>query len=230
MVLKDYFHVIRKRFKLILVITLVVTITTALISYFWIKPIYEADIWIVIGSSNKASSSSSQNYNDVLMYQKMVKTYGKLVKSRIVAEDVIEKLKLKSMDTSTLISMITVTPDNDTQFLTITVSSSNPAQAMEVANQYAKSLKEVSLTVNKIDIVELIDEAQLPKKPHSPNPVRNTSLAFFLSLMLSTGLVFILEFMDNTVKTKEDVEKACKLPVIGTISLVTKENKDVMIW
>jgi len=230
MELKERYLILRKRVKLIIFITLISTITSGVLSYFVIEPRYKTEISVIIGKTETEKNNSLPNYNDIKMYQTMVKTYSKLTKSRIVAEDVIENLNFKEMSTSDLIPMIMVAPDQDTQFLTITVESKEPKQAMIIANQYAKSLKEVSIKINKVDIVEIIDEAQLPKKPDSPKPLINIALAGFFGIFLSVGLVFLLNYLDNTIKTKEDVEKACKLPVIGTISLVTKENKDVMIW
>ena len=228
MELKDFFYIIRNRILLILFITLSLALTTGLICHYVIKPAYKADIWVIIGNYNN-EKSASQNYNDVLMYQKIVKTYSRLAKSRTVAEDVIQKLKLEPMKDSELLSMITVTPDNETQFLTITVLSKEPEQAMNIANQMAKSLKDISVKVNKVDIVELIDEAQLPLGPDSPKSVRNSAMAFFIGIMFSIGLAIILDYLDNTIKTKEDVEKLLGLPVIGTISLITIKEKGVII-
>jgi len=45
----------------------------------------------------------------------------------------------------------------------------------------------------------------------------NIAIAFLLGLMISVGLAFLLEFMDNTFKTKEQLEQILGIPVIGTI-------------
>lgn len=224
MELKEFFYIVRKRLFSILLITLTVTLATGVVSYFVIKPKYKVDISVIIGKTENKINSSAPTYNDVMMYQTMVKTYSKLTKSRIVAENVINELNLKSMKVSDLLSMITVTQDIDTQFLTITVVSKDPEQAMNIANQFAKSLKKVSIKINEVDIVKLIDEAQLPTIKDSPKPALNIAIACFLGIMISIGLVFLLEYLDNTIKTKEDVEKVVKLPVIGTITL--NEIKD----
>jgi capsular polysaccharide biosynthesis protein len=226
--LKDFFNIVRNRIRLILFITLLITLAVGTISSFVIRPTYKADISVIIGNSKEGNSTAGQNYDDVMMYQKMVKTYSSLAKSRFVAEDVIQNLKLEPMKASELLAMITATPDNETQFLTITVLSKEPQQAMNIANQVAKSLKDVSVKVNKVDIVEIIDEAQLPIEPDSPKPVRNTVMAFFISIMFSIGLVIILDYLDNTIKTKEDVEKLLELPVIGMVSLMDIKGKDVI--
>ena len=62
-----------------------------------------------------------------------------------------------------------------------------------------------------------MDKAVLPDKPVKPNIKLNIAIAFFIGLMASVGLVFVLEYLDRTIKTEEEVEKYLELPVIATI-------------
>lgn len=238
MELKERFYILKRRL-IIIVLTLVVTLSFGVISCFVIKPLYKADVSVIIGKTQSSLNNSSSNYYDVMLYQTLVQTYSKLTISRAVAEDVIKKLDLKTTNMKTLVStpmtvvnllsMITVTPDKDTQFLTISVISKDQIQTMNIANQFAKSLKAISMEINKIDIVMVIDEAGVPIINDSPKPVRNIAMAIFIGIIFSAFLIFWLEYLDNTIKTKEDVETVIGLPVIGTISLIKKKNKDVII-
>lgn len=216
MELHEYLQIFRKRWTLIVLITLITTLSSAVVSFFVIKPTYKADISVIVGKPKTESSANQTNYNDVMMYQKLVKTYSQFAQSRTVAENVINKMNL-NMKVETLQSMISVSPMGDTEFLTITVKSKDPKQAMDIANQLAKSLKEVSYNVNKSDNVQMLDDAQLPTRPASPKPLLNIAIAFFIGLMLSVGVVFIIEYLDNTVKSSEEIEKLIGLPVIGVI-------------
>jgi len=153
----------------------------------------------------------------------MVKTYSEFAKSRTVSEDVIEKLKLE-VTPSELLSMITVAPKGDTEFLTITVKAKDPEEARKIANQIALSLKSVSKEAKKADNVQLLDEASLPSSKDSPKIFLNIIIALFLGVMVSIGLVFIIEYLDNTVKTQQDIEKLLEIPVIGIIPLTEEER------
>ncbi|MBU3195521.1 lipopolysaccharide biosynthesis protein [Clostridium algidicarnis] len=224
MELKEYFFIIKKRIKIIIGITLLATILSAVISIFIIKPTYKSDISVIIGKSEVSESQNqNQNYNDVIMYQKMVKTYSEFAKSRTVSEDVIEKLKLE-VTPSELLSMITVAPKGDTEFLTITVKAKDPEEARKIANQIALSLKSVSKEAKKADNVQLLDEASLPSSKDSPKIFLNVIIALFLGVMVSIGLVFIIEYLDNTIKTQQDIEKLLEIPVIGIIPLTEEER------
>jgi capsular polysaccharide biosynthesis protein len=219
--IQGYLRILKKRWLLIFIITLAATAVNAVVSFFIIKPTYKSDISVIIGRIGTGTDANNQamNYNDILMYQKLVKTYSELVKSRTVAENAIESLGL-DIKIEVLQEMISVSPKGDTEFLTIAVRSKNAEQAMLIANQLAKSLKEVSISINKMDNVQILDPAQFPTTQDSPKPLINIAIAFFLGLMVSVGLVLLLEYLDNTVKTQEDIEKSLGIPVIGLIPYV----------
>jgi len=223
MELMEYFTIIKKRILLVILITLGATVLSGVLSYFVISSTYKADISVIIGKIENKAEVPQASMNDVLMYQKLVKTYSEFTKSRKVSEHVIAALKL-NIEPSQLQTMVSVEPKGDTEFLTITVKSKDPKEAMNIANQFAKSLKYVSNDVKKADNVQLLDEAQLPIVPDSPNPKLNIAIAFFIGLMISLGIAFLLEYLDNTVKSQEEIEKLTGIPVIGIIPL-TEDKK-----
>lgn len=218
MELMEYFTIVKKRILLVILITIGSTVFSGILSYFVITPTYKSDIAVIIGKIENKDEMSQANYNDVMMYQKLVKTYSEFTKSRRVSEHVIEALKL-DIEPSQLQAMVTVASKGDTEFLTITVESKYPKEAMDIANQLAMSLKIISTDVKKVDNIQLLDEAILPTKPANPNPKLNMAIAFFIGLMISLGIAFLLEYLDNTVKSQEEIERLTGVPVIGIIPL-----------
>ena len=85
-----------------------------------------------------------------------------------------------------------------------------------ISNEFIKISKELVPNGN----VRVIEAVELPKNPVSPNKVMNIAIAFLLGLMVSVGLVFLLEYLDNTYKTKEQLENELELPVLGTIPAI----------
>jgi capsular polysaccharide biosynthesis protein len=222
MEIKEYINILKKRFLLILVITLLSTFTSAVFSYIIIKPNYKADISVIIGKKED-NQNVAYNYNDIMMYQKLVKTYSVMATSRRVVEDVKQTENL-DLSIGEITGMISVAPKGDTQFLTITVKSESAETAKIIANQLAISLKEISKDILNEDNVHILDEALLPTAPDTPRPMLNIAIAFFLGIMVSIGLVFLIEYLDNTVKSQDDIEKLIGVPVIGIIPMVQEEE------
>ncbi len=69
---------------------------------------------------------------------------------------------------------------------------------------------------------QLVTPAVESRSPVAPQPVRSAALALVLAAILGLGVAFLIEFVDDSVKTKEDFERAAPgLPVLGLIPVVT---------
>jgi capsular exopolysaccharide synthesis family protein len=71
----------------------------------------------------------------------------------------------------------------------------------------------------------VIDQAELPTKPYKPNRQLNLLLAAVVGLFLGLGLAFFFEYLDNTVKTPEDVEQLIRLPSLGMVPEISYERR-----
>src|SRR3989339_52350 len=92
-----------------------------------------------------------------------------------------------------------------------------------------KKMKERDLTErNQAVNVWIIEKAELPKIPAKPNKKRNILLGIVLGLFGGIGLAFFFEYLDNTVKTPEDIEEKLNLPVISTIDLIKDKHQTVV--
>lgn len=214
--IEDIVDVLRKRWKMILSITIIATVFSAIMSFFVISPKYQASTKLFIGKENNEAQVQSYNSNDVQMYQKLLKTYAEVIQTNDLVEKAIENEDLK-LESSKVLKNLTVTPRADTQILEISYINTDPIVAKKVVslvtNQFVQSATELISNGN----VKVIEEVRTPEQPVSPNKKLNIAIAFLLGLMISVGLSFLIEFMDNTFKTKEQVENILELPVIGVI-------------
>lgn len=67
---------------------------------------------------------------------------------------------------------------------------------------------------------QMIEPARLPLVPVKPNKVKFTLLGFMLGAAVGVGLIFLLEYIDSSIKTEEDLKEALGVPVIGNISRI----------
>ncbi len=72
--------------------------------------------------------------------------------------------------------------------------------------------------------VTVVSEATIPAAPVKPNKKLNIAIAMMLGMMVFTLLAFLLEYLDNTLKTPEDITREMNLPVLGVIPLATSGN------
>jgi capsular exopolysaccharide synthesis family protein len=72
--------------------------------------------------------------------------------------------------------------------------------------------------------IRVVDRAREPVRPSSPNKKRNLILALILGLGGGVGLAFLFDFLDNSVKTSEDVERYAGLPTLGVVPKFSLEG------
>ncbi|GAA0083711.1 Wzz/FepE/Etk N-terminal domain-containing protein [Clostridium sp. CTA-7] len=211
--LDELFEALKKKWLMIFTITIIATVIVAALNFFVIKPKYEASTKVFIG---KEGENQAYNQNDVLMYQKLMKTYSEAIKTKDLVSRSIDNTSF-NLKPEGVLANLTVVPVADTQILQIKYKSTNPQEAKEVISEITDEFIKTSKDLVPNGNIKVIEEVQFPEKPVSPNKKMNIAIAFLLGLMVSVGLAFLLEFLDNTFKTKEQLERELDIPVIGTI-------------
>lgn len=222
--LKELLLILRKRIRLIAILTILSVVTSGIVSFFILDKEYQTFTTLMVGKPRDYRSYNNQlDYNDILLNQKLVSTYGELVKTRAVADEVIRNLNL-DISYEAFREKVNVNLVQDTEIIRLEVVDTNPALAAEIANETAQVFMESVKDIMKVENIQVIDEARVPDKPIKPRPMLNMAIAGVLGLMIGVFITFLLEFLDNTIKTPDDVERHLELPVIGTIPMV-EENK-----
>ena len=89
--------------------------------------------------------------------------------------------------------------------------------------------KELSVASNShANNVRIIDRAEVPKAPITPTGRRTWLLAFAVGLVLAVGVAFGLDYMNDTIKTPEDVTRHLKLPFLGLVPSVRGDKHPVL--
>lgn len=212
---------LKKRWKLIVVITLCATLLSGVVSFFVLKPQYEATTKVFIGKEEGAEQGYNQS--DVIMYKQLMKTYLETVKTKDLIGRALEDVKTE-LEVKEVLAGLTVTNVTDTQILEIKFKGKNPEEARDIVAAVTGEFINTSKTLVANGNVRVIEEVVVPENPVSPNKKMNIAIAFLLGLMVSVGLCFLLEFMDNSFKNKEQVEQELGIPVIGLIPLMEDDR------
>lgn len=190
-----------KNYFIITFLSIFIAALIGIMVFYLVKPVYESDIGLIIYKSEVVASPEAlpTNYNDTLMYQQLVKTYCEIVKSKDVAQDVINTLQL-SISVEQLQSMVSVAPKANTQFLNITVKSNNPYESAIIANQIGISLIRISTHVIGSNFVNVLGSANIPVHPDSPNIILIIVSAFFISFIVCLAFLQIRKYRKSAIE------------------------------
>lgn len=101
----------------------------------------------------------------------------------------------------------------------------NLALYQQIYSTLLQSYESVRLAeIQNTSNVRLVEEASAPSKAFRPNWLQDTSLAAVVGLMLSVGLIFLVELLDDTIKGPEDIARHLALPVLGFIGEIEEDT------
>jgi capsular polysaccharide biosynthesis protein len=213
--LKQYLNIIHKKAWVIVLITVMAIMISAAVNIFLVLPVYESSTTMMVSRAIDTNDANIR-YQDILISQRLVHTYGVIARSNRVLSKVVETLGL-NMTVEEMRGKVSVTSMRDTEIIRISVLSTNGEFAANLANAVAQVFMQEVVSIMRIDNVQLIDEARIPAAPVKPRLTFNIAIAGVLGIMLGLALVFFIEFMDNTIKASGEIEKRLDLPVLGVI-------------
>lgn len=215
--LREILSIIRKKWWIVFVITIFAVIVSGILSFYVIKPTFQASTSLIVSKSQTAQYSNGQiQFQDVQTNRLLASTYAEIATSRSVLQEAIDDLKL-NLTTDQLKSKINVAEKGDTEVINISVKDNNPKMAADIANAVANSFVDNIVKIMKVDNVSVIDKAIPPMNKVSPKPLLNIAIAVILGIMVSIFVIFLLEYFDRTYKNIDDVKKYLDLPVLGVI-------------
>lgn len=222
--LQDIIKTVKKRIKLILGITLLAIIISAIVSFFFLTPIYDAKTQILV-NQQKTGEQQTIATTEIQTNLQLINTYNVIIKSPAILTIVSEQLDL-NLTPGQLTSKITVSNENNSQVVNITVQDENPAVAVDIANTVAGVFKEEIPKLMSVDNVNILSPAELLENPSpiKPNKTLNVAIAAVIGLMLGLGIAFLIEYLDTTIKTEQDVDELLGLPIIGLISPISEND------
>jgi capsular polysaccharide biosynthesis protein len=219
--LRELFHILVKRIKMIAAITVIAALISAIVSYFVITPIYEAKTELLVNKSEQTDKLGMISASDIQTNLQLIDTYNVVIKSPRIMELVARKLN-EPGKVEELTKKVQVEAVKNSQVISIKVEDPSQEKAAKIANTVALTFQEEIVKLMKVDNVQILTQAKVDTDPSpvKPKPVLNIAIAFVVGLMAAVGLAFLLEYLDNSVKNEQDIEKYLGLPVLGAVSII----------
>ncbi|MBV7505580.1 capsular biosynthesis protein [Bacillus sp. sid0103] len=216
--LREGFKVFRKWLWLIISLTLGAAITAAVISFFFLKPVYQNSSQFLVNQKNPAPGQVFSE-NDIRTNVELINTYKAIILSPRILDRVDEELNLK-IPSNTLAKKIEISSAESSQVVTVLVTDNDPKLAANIANTIVSIFQLEIPDLMNVDNVKILSDAQVPSNPRpvSPNKILNIAVAMILGAMAGVGIAFLIEYLNNKIKTEDDILKKLQTPVLGVIS------------
>ncbi len=204
--------------KLIIIVTLIGALVAFLYVSYLVTPMYSTSALILVQNGSSFESDISKTNNSTTLNGEKVNT-SDITSSQMLA-NTCSTLFTVDPDMKSIISgaNITISVVEDSYFLRISSTSSDPHTAANIANLVANTAPQVFKKyfgdAGKVDTVE---EANVPSSPSSPDKPKYVLIGFIVGLVLSLIISFMLEIIDTTIKPGDDLYKQYEVPVFAEI-------------
>lgn len=206
-------------------------IAALLFTVMFIKPLYKAEALMYVNSSNISVGNTKLSISQAELNaaQTLVDTYIVIMNTRTTMEDVIQQSGVPyTYEEMMEKKMVRAAAVNGTEVFAIEVTSTSPKEAELLANTIARILPEKIASIVEGSSARIVDYAVEPAKKDSPSISRNTLLGVLLGIMLSSGVIVVLELLDEQIHDSDYLIQTYDIPVLAVIPdlLSTKSSND----
>lgn len=228
MEIKQYFNIIKKRLWLVAAIVVVITAATGVYAFMTNSPTYTATAKLVINSTPKSTDGMANQLDlgTINSNIQLIKTYQEIIKTPAIMNKVVEEYPNLGLNANQLISRVNVSSVNETQVMSLAMTDSSYERAANAVNAIATVFQREVPQIMSLDNIIILDQADPSTGgvPMGNNPVLFVLIAFIFSLVIGIAVAFLLEYMDDSIKTEEDIRDVLGLPVLGVIAKMNEDD------
>ncbi len=218
--LEKFLFVVKRRIIWVLIIALVAGLAAGFVTKLLVKPEYVSYATFYVQSSEQQQSSITQQ--QIQAAKSLVDTYIVFLRGNDFLEDV---AKTAGVDYtySQIRARMEASSVNSTEVFKVSISDTDPKTAYMIAtvlSNKAPALIE-GISGGKVSV---IDKPQMPTAPNSTGAKRNAVLGAALGAVVAFAAFFVMEILDVTIYSEEDITEEFKYPVIGTIPTITPQQ------
>ena len=213
-----------RNWKILVFFTLFGAVTAFALTQYVIRPIYSAQATVF--AMNTEGRNDNRIYsNEVLVGQHLSYDYQQFMVSNRVQDKVFSAMEEQFRgkgDPPPPMPWYSVTSTNtrNTRLIVITAKAHVPAIAQAAANATAMFFAQAVRDMMKIDNVQILDEAKLPKRPINLKIPRNVAIGLFLGFAFGFLASTLLGLLDQTIKNPEQADAYFDPSLLGVIPMI----------
>ena len=213
----DLLNIFLQHIKLIIIVTLLGGLLAFLYVTYFVTPMYSTSSLILVQNGNSFGDINASNKNTTVGDEKV--NTSDITSSQMLA-NTCSTLFTVDPDMKSIISgaSVSISVVENSYFLRITSTSSDPHTAANIANLVANTAPQVfKKYFGDAGKVDLVEEAGVPSAPSSPNKMRFVLIGLLIGLVVSLVISFLIEIIDTTIKPGDDLYKMYDIPVFAEI-------------
>lgn len=215
-----YWRVVRRWAVVIIVCPLVAAMVAGLVTL-QLPNVYEAQVSLLVRPAQPLGVDQGVA---ALTSDQILRTYAQLLTQRPLLQQVIQDEGLNT-DPVSLSKQITVTPVPNTLLLNVSVQDTDPTRARDTANTLVSDFIAHIKGIQQADNLVVVSPAVLPDEPVSPKPLLNIGMGLLAGLLIGLGLAFLLDYLDQSVRSDEVLRERVGLVPLGHIAFVPAKEK-----
>lgn len=223
-----YFKIIRKRLWLIIACVTCCTALAAFYSYSTYVPVYQASTKLIVNQSGETDPLGRQMMNLGAIgggggSTGSINTYKEIIRTPIIMDKVVGRYPHLDVSAGHLMATVNAYALNNTEVMVISTTDYSHERAVMIVNAVSDVFQAEIPKISEVNQVIILTEAQVQQNPQPINEKQNTYiiLGFMASLIMSIGIVILLDSLDDSVKTDEDVRAVLGLSILSSIPKVT---------
>ena len=222
---EEIFYLFKKKFWIIIVVTAITT-SLAVLKVSKLQPSYSATAKIFMGNGNDMLQVYSES--ELSYYSQFITIFSEISKIDGFLDDTLKEHKIDKTSLE-VASALSFSASANTPIVNIYYSSYTDDQMAETLDAVCEVLldkvKEIMPTTNPT----ILSEAKVTTI--YPNKTKLPIIAFAAGIILSIGLILVLDYLDTRIISKKQLEKIVPVPVLGSIPVeekkFRKESKNV---
>ena len=215
----------KKRIWIVVLTVVVFAAGGYLCSKMMMTPEYtaRAQVYIIYDVESTDGNPIQDNYTNQLMASQVRNDCVILLKSRNVTSKVVENLGLNS-SAAGLSGRLVIEPEENTRILNISITDTDPQRAAMILNEVCDVGKLEMQAWLDVDVLQVVEYAEVPGAPSSPSPSRNGTVAAILGFVAALSIMIIVFLMDDSIRNEYDMEHYLGLSTLAEIPVSAELN------